>query len=317
MVVIDNLSNSSIQGLHEFISANNDEGAQRTREDRLSLHHVDIRNEDDVDRVFKREGDVDVCIHLAARISVIDSLRDPDSTFATNVKGTQNILSSASQADARSLVFASSAAVYGTPKRLPISEEDPTNPISPYGKSKLLGEQLVNKYSSKFKIATSLRIFNAYGIGQTLGYAGVITRFAHQISNHHPPIIYGDGNQTRDFVSVDDVIRSIEIAAGISDAGIKDRSLLNEFGRSNGSAFLDSNVFNVGTGIPTTISELARLMVDLMAGSDSQFLQPIHENGIEGDIRDSIADTKRSRLTLGFCFKDDVRSGLHKLFSTA
>lgn len=143
VVVIDNLSNSTIASFYEFLSSNCDLAELSRMRQHLSLRQVDIRNGNEVDRVFKKERKVDVCIHLAAKISVAESLADPDSTFATNVRGTKNVLTSASQTGTLGFVFVSSAAVYGLPKRLPILEEDPTEPISPYGKSKLIGEQLV------------------------------------------------------------------------------------------------------------------------------------------------------------------------------
>ena len=286
-------------------------------ESRMTFHEVDIQNEDALFSIFKR-GRIDVCIHLAARVNVVDSLRNPDTTFAINVKGTQNVLSSAHRAGVQTFVNASSAAVYGNPKRLPVAEEDPTEPISPYGESKLYGEQLVREYSDRFRIARSLRIFNVYGIGQTSEYAGVITKFAHRISNDLPPIIHGDGNQTRDFVSISDVTRSLMIAAGICGKdGDKrmERPLSEVYEHDEIYRKERSKIFNVGTGIPTTISALAQFMIKMMAQHED-FYEPIYENRPEGDIRDSQADTKKSSLILGFNYRDDLRSGLARMFSS-
>jgi UDP-glucose 4-epimerase len=312
LVLVDNLSNSNLQSFYKFISAEYN-GPTDYNDDRLTFHQVDIQSEDSIDRVFEREGDVNVCIHLAAKVDVTDSSKDSDTTFATNVKGTQNILSSAHRAGVQTFVFTSSAAVYGNAKRLPISEEDPTEPISNYGRSKLLGERLIREYSSRFKIAQSLRLFNVYGIGQSLAYAGVITRFAHRISNKLPPIIYGDGNQTRDFISVNDVTTSIIVAGGLC----RDKSSITLISNKDGPKDSESsNVFNVGTGVPTTISQLARLMIELIAPRELHLLEPIYEDRPEEEIRYSQADPRRSGLILGFDYRDSLRSGLKRMFSS-
>ena len=141
-------------------------------------------------------------------------------------------------------------------------------------------------------------------------YAGVIARFANRISNELPPIIYGDGNQTRDFISVEDVTRSIIMAAGIDIKHEKTKGTLRNDEISNREWL---NVFNVGTGVPTTISQLANHMIELMA-PHLHSLEPIYEDRLEGEIHDSRADTTRSSLVLGFNNKDDLRSGLARMF---
>jgi UDP-glucose 4-epimerase len=315
LIIIDNLSNSNLHEFYDFIFAN---GKVRNRAaERIAFKRVDTRNKDDVQRVFQKEGKVGACIHLAARVSVNDSLIDPESTFATNVKGTENILSPASQVGTESLVFASSAAVYGVPRQLPVAEEDTTEPISPYGKSKLLGEALVNEYASKFRFATSLRIFNAYGKGQTIRYGGVVSRFADRILNDLPPVIYGDGYQTRDFISIDDVIRAIITAARIDK---KDNDVGNNSHEYDEKSLKSCKIFNIGTGIPTKILDLAEIMKDVIRGSNHHHhLRPIFESlpalQVTGDIPNIYADTRKSGLKLGFNFKDDLRTGLVRMFS--
>jgi UDP-glucose 4-epimerase len=313
LVLIDNLSNSNLETFNEFVSSN----ASSTKGSRITFHKVDIQNEDTLFKIFKEEG-IDVCIHLAARVNVVDSLRDPDSTFSTNIKGTQNVLSSAQRAGVETFIYASSAAVYGNPRRLPTAEDDPTEPISPYGKSKFYGEKLVQDYSDRFAVTRSLRIFNVYGIGQTSEYAGVITRFAQRISNNLPLIIYDDGNQTRDFVSVDDVTRSFMIAAGICG---RDRDnctvppLSDNYDQSKTYGMVRSNTFNIGTGVPTSVSALAQLMIKMLARRD-YFHEPIYKSRPEGEIQDSQADISKSSRFLGFSYKDDLRLGLARIFSS-
>jgi UDP-glucose 4-epimerase len=310
MVIIDNLSNSKLRSFYDFLSTGNEAVVFPLNKDRFEFHRVDIQNKDAICRVFKEHDDISVCIHLAARVNVADSLMDSSSVLPTNVMGTENIISIAHEAGVQTFVFSSSAAVYGNARRLPIGEEEPREPISPYGKSKLLGEQLVQKYNGKFRTVRVLRLFNVYGLGQTSRYAGVITRFAHRISNEQPPIIYGDGTQTRDFISVEDVTRSIIVAAGIDFEHNKTKGILPNDQIPNRECL---NVFNVGTGVPTTISQLASLMIELMAPHQHS-LEPIYEDRLEGEIHDSRADITRSSLILGFNHKDDLRSGLTRMF---
>jgi UDP-glucose 4-epimerase len=314
VVVIDNLSNSNLKTFYEFLSWPKYDISEG---DRLSFHEVDIRNDDAVQKVFEEEGDIDTCIHLAAISSVSDSSLDPNSTFSTNVEGTRNVLSSSSEVGIRNFVYASSAAIYGQPRHLPIREEDPAEPISEYGKSKLLGEQLVDKYSSKYRTVTSLRIFNVYG-RQTMGYAGVITRFADQISKGLPLVIYGNGDQTRDFVSVEDVVGSIILAGGINEELDNDNNKHSIWNRSqrrlSNQWIMRQNVFNIGTGMPTTIMNLAKLMIK-MSGNTSYHVEPVYQNILETDILESYADMRRSRLVLGFNARVDLNLGIERIFS--
>ena len=152
----------------------------------------------------------DTCIHLAAKISVPDSIKNPDETMEINVNGTLNVLEACHTNQVNNFIFASSAAVYGDVTELPISEDHTLHPLSPYGTSKMLAEKHVSTYGRLKKIQNtiSLRIFNAYGPGQT-SESDVITKFAKRLSNGLPPIIYGDGNFTRDFISVDDITEAI------------------------------------------------------------------------------------------------------------
>ena len=200
VAVIDNLSNRN----EDYILSGTN----------ISFYKEDIRNKDNISDIFKQER-IDTCIHLAANFSIYGSVLNPYDTIDTNVKGTLNVLEACSNNQVNNFVFASSGAVYGEPKKFPISEDHPLNPLSPYGLSKVIGEKLVSTYRKlkKLQHAISLRFFNVYGEGQTIEYAGVITKFAERLSKGLPPIIYGDGYQTRDFVSVNDVSNAILLAA--------------------------------------------------------------------------------------------------------
>ena len=175
----------------------------------LTFYTADIRDREAISNIFRDER-ADTCIHLAAKISVAESIKNPQETMDINVNGTLNVLEACHRSGINSFVFASSAAVYGDVKKLPISEDESLKPLSPYGKSKMLAEQHVLSYKKlrKIKNTISLRIFNVYGSGQT-SEADVITKFAKRLSIGQPPVINGDGKQTRDFISVEDVVDAI------------------------------------------------------------------------------------------------------------
>jgi len=269
ITIIDDLSNSYA----DFTT-----GSQ----DKIVFYKQDIRNKRAVLEIFRNEKP-DTCIHLAARISVSDSITNPTDTLYVNVGGTLNVLEACSENKVRNFVFASSAAVYGNSHKLPLSEEQFLQPISPYGASKIAGEALVSSFRNLGKIenAKSLRFFNVFGKGQSPEYAGVITKFAERLSTKQPPLIYGNGNQTRDFISVTDVVNAIILAATVRN------------GKRTSS---NHSVFNVGTGKPMKIRDLARLMIGISKLSvEAKFTQPRN-----GDITHSYADMRRSRSELRF-----------------
>jgi UDP-glucose 4-epimerase len=205
-----------------------------------------------------------------------------------NVKGTLSILDACANNNVKSFVFASSAAVYGNAKLLPIREDYSLEPLSPYGASKVSGEALVTSYkgSGKIKNAISLRFFNVYGEGQSSQYAGVITKFAERLSKGLPPVIFGSGIQTRDFVSVNDVVNAIMKAAQADD-GI-------------------SGIFNIGTGRPVSINELARKMIEAF----NLDLEPTYAEAKKGDIEHSYANITKSREIFGFTPANTIESSL-------
>ena len=252
----------------------------------LRFVRVDIRDRVEVEKALREARPVGVA-HLAALISVPESFEKPDLYMAVNVEGTRNLVSAANEVGVERFVYASSAAVYGNPVRLPIDEEHPTKPISPYGESKLLGEKCVlNEFRGS---AFSLRLFNVYGRGQNPEYAGVITKFLERVSRGEPPIIYGDGEQTRDFVYVGDV----------ADAFIQALT----------SNLRGAYVFNIGTGNAVTINQLARIIIEL-AGLN---VEPIYADPRPGDIRHSYANISRIKSVLGWQPKISLEEGLKRL----
>lgn len=264
----------------------------------VSIYNLDIRNRDKVFDLFKDEK-IDTCIHLAGKVNVEDSIKNPALTMDTNVKGTLNILDACTFNHTKNFVFTSSASVYGNPTKLPISEDHVLKPLSPYGTSKVLAEQYVTTYriSEKIQNAISLRIFNAYGKGQHSG-TDVITKLARRISNGLPPIIYGDGMQTRDFISVIDIVNAIMLSIKAMEE------------RSDILISTQSSIFNIGTGKSTSIMELCKQMIRV-SGLD---LEPIYQDAEnKGEIKDSCADITRAKNILQFIPKNKLEIDIENI----
>jgi len=228
----------------------------------------------------------DAVVHAAAYMSIDESWERPYEYMWNNAAATARVAKQCADRGAR-LIYISSAAVYGEPQRLPIDEGHPARPLSPYGLSKLAGEQIAQMLAPG---ATALRLFNVYGPGQTGPYAGVITRFIERAKRGLPPVIYGDGTQTRDFIHVGDVARFVEAVLDRGAAG----------------------VFNVGTGRAVSIRELAAAVMRL-AGLGGE---PAYAPPRPGDIRHSVADVSKARA-LGWEPRVSVEEGLRGLWSTS
>lgn len=236
-------------------------------------------------RTFER---VDYVFHMAALPSVPRSLEDPVTSSMVNLIGTLNVLLASRDNKVKKVVYASSSSVYGDTLELPKNERLSPNPLSPYAIAKLAGEQNCAVFNRVFGLATvSLRYFNVYGPRQDPNsqYAAVIPRFIKRILNNEPPVIFGDGNQTRDFTFVKDVVDAVILAAQ-SDA---------------------TGVFNIGTGHSVSINYLADIIMDL-AGNK---IEPIHLDRREGDIRDSIADISKASA-IGYKPKYGLIDGLRE-----
>ncbi|WP_226479960.1 NAD-dependent epimerase/dehydratase family protein [Natrinema amylolyticum] len=243
------------------------------------------------DRETVREAmtGTDIVFHEAANPSVERSIEDPIESNSRNIQGTVTVLEAAREAGSR-VVTASSTAIYGAPETLPVSEDATPAPSSPYGLEKLTADRYTRLYNELYDLPTvALRYFNVYGPGQSGGdYSGVIGIFLEQARAGEPITVQGDGQQTRDFIHVDDVVRA-NIAAATTDAV--------------------GEAFNVATGESVTINELAEAIREL-TGSDS----PIeHVEGRPGDIRHSRADVSRAERMLGFDAEIDLEEGLQTL----
>jgi UDP-glucose 4-epimerase len=238
---------------------------------------------------------VDAIVHLAGKTSVEESIGRPLEYNGVNVTGTLNVLDACVKGGVGRFIFSSSASVYGEPSELPLKEDSPVRPLSPYAASKLSAEHYINVYHRVYGLDTViLRIFNVYGCGQPLNdYSGVIAKFLGRIKAGEPPIIYGDGCQTRDFIYVDDVVDAFTLAL-------------------NGDA--SGETFNIASGKPTTINELADTMIRLSGKSG---LKPIHVEARKGDIRHSYADISKAVEKLKFKPKTTLEEGLTKLLENS
>ncbi len=259
----------------------------------LAHHEGDERLqilEHDVSMPFTLDAEPELIVHLAAQVSVVASIARPVFDMHVNYGGTLEVLEFARSRHTKpKVVFASSAAVYGDVSEMPVAEETPTRPLSPYGVHKLSSEHALHAYAQTHGVpSAALRFFNVYGPRQdpSSPYSGVISIFADRAKSGRPITIYGDGSQTRDFVYVGDVVRAIRAAATASEPFI---------------------VANVGTGSEITITELARAVVE-QCGNRSTI---DHAPARAGEILKSRAKVDRLR-DLGVVAETRLVDGLAK-----
>lgn len=228
----------------------------------------------------------DIVIHLAAKSDVSESVIHPEITSNVNLNGTINVLKCCAQNKIKKIIFSSSAAVYGDCKDLPIKEESKTEPLSPYGASKLAAEDEIKKYAVEFGFdAIILRMFNVYGVGQNELYSGVISVFLKNIAQNQPLIIYGDGKQIRDFISIYDIIEAFDCA--IVARGIK--------------------TFNIASGKSISINQLSEIL------SARKKIKVIYKEQKKGDIKNSVADVTLAEDELKFYAKRSLQDECFKL----
>lgn len=245
----------------------------------------------DLSLLQKALAGADYIFHQAALASVPLSIEDPIRTNEVNILGTVNVLVAARDCQIKKVVFSSSCAIYGDTPSLPARETMPASPLSPYAVTKAAGEQYCTVFHHVYGLpAVSLRYFNVYGPKQDpkSQYAAVIPKFITAALHHRPLTIFGDGNQTRDFVFVKDVV-SANILAAESDV---------------------TGVFNVGSGQQTSVIQLATLVQRLAAHQTP----PTHHPPQPGEIRHSFADISRAR-GFGYSPTHTLEEGLRKTLS--
>jgi nucleoside-diphosphate-sugar epimerase len=282
IIAVDNFYHSSQQNIDRVL-----------RNEKVDFIEADVNH---LDNVLKNESSVDCIIHLSALVSVPFSFRDPQTTHNYNVNGFLKILEIARAKNVRKVIYASSSAIYGNSENQLLSEQDQPDPASPYAASKLLNEYYARKYFEWYGVSSiGLRFFNVFGPGQVADspYSGVISIFREKMMKDQPVEIFGSGDQVRDFIYVGDIIKAISKCLQLK----------------NGT----SEVFNLGTGTPTSINKLFRTMSDLTGYSKD----PVYQEVREGDIHHSRADISKIKTSLGFEPKFTLKSGLETMIDRA
>ena len=234
----------------------------------------------------------EIVFHLAAIASVQASIENPRRSHRVIVDGTLNVLETARRAGVRRAVFASSAAVYGDHTALPLREELPPRPLSPYAASKVTGEMYCTAFHASYGLPTvALRFFNVYGPRQdpTSPYSGVISIFASRMCRGKAPVIYGDGKQTRDFVYVEDLVRALLLACE-REAAV-------------------GEVFNLASATQTSILQLTTMLNEVL-GTD---IPPEFGPARTGEVRFSEGNVRRAQEALGWKAAIPMREGLSRL----
>jgi UDP-glucose 4-epimerase len=275
VTVLDDLSTGKLNNLCDHLE-----------DKRLRFIKGDVRDKASVNDALK---DVEVVFHLAAVTSVPYSVEHPEETFEVNVDGMRNLLEVSIGSDVERFVYVSTCAVYGEPRYLPIDEKHLTHPISPYAESKLRAELVCQEFHESYGLkSVILRPFNVYGPGQRNDqYAGAISRFIERIREGKPPVVFGDGSQTRDFVHVTDVVEALLLSSRSKDAM--------------------NRIFNIATGVPISINRLAQLLIEI---SGAGLVKPQYNSARKGDIKHSYADIKEAETYLGFKPQVSLRDGL-------
>ena len=274
-IIIDNLNTGKFKYIKKFV----DEG-------KADFIKLDIRNFSKLMKLPKCSA----VIHLAAIASVIESIDNPSFVNDVNVNGTLNVLEFCRKKKIKKFIFTSSAAIFGN-NESKITESSPTVPTTVYGSSKLTGEQYCRIYSELFGITTIiLRPFNIYGPRQNDTYAGVITKFLTRLKKNKPPIIFGTGKQTRDFIHAHDVARAFFLALGY-----------------NKTKF---DVFNLGTGKSTSINTLARYFLN---STKKRSMRSIHRKAIPGIIIYNSMNNTKLKKGLGLIPSVSLKEGISDL----
>ena len=276
--------------LDNFSTGNLENIADHSTED-VHLIKGDIR---DLSKVKLAMKDVDVVFHEAALVSPVLSTKDPKLTEDINVKGTLNLLEASTHFGVKRFIFASSAAVYGRIPYIKMKEEMAPKPNTPYGISKLAAECYVRLFNELYKLETvSLRYFNIYGPRQRFDknslYSTVIPIFISRLSRDLPPTVYGDGEQTRDFVYVEDIVEANMLALECNQAA--------------------GEVFNIGSGKRVTINQVSEILKEL---TNKEYLDNSYLSPRPTDVRHGYADISKAKEALGYHPRFSMREGLKR-----
>ena len=278
--VIDDLSTGRLENISDLIEMK-----------KIRFVHGSILNLQLLQHIFHG---IDFVFHQAAIPSVPRSIDDPILSNNVNISGTLNVLIAARDNKINKVIFASSSSVYGDTPILPKKEEMTPNPQSPYALTKLVGEYYCQLFHQIYGLSTiCLRYFNVYGLRQDShsDYAAVIPKFIDCVCDKKPLIIYGDGNQTRDFTYIRDIVNANILAAE---------------SQANG-------VYNIGTGESVTINNLVHLITEGLAEN----IRPIYDNPRLGDIRDSLADISSATKAFGYHPKYSLKNSVLEIIKNA
>lgn len=281
------LSNRLSQQGHEVVVLDDLSNGDPSRLDpAIEFTQGDI---DNIPLLWSLLHDVHSVYHLAARVSVAQSLLHPRDYNRVNVGGTVSLMEAMRDTGVHRVVFTSSGAIYGRQAHKPVHEQDPPQPDSPYAVSKWAAEKYIHTIGELWGLETvALRIFNAYGPFQSLplSHAPVVPRFLQQALTGGSMVLFGDGRQTRDFVFVDDVVDALISAATAED--------------------INRSVLNVGSGVETSINEL----VDCIEEATGHSVNRIYNPSAAGGVPRLVADISQAQTLLGFKPKTSLKEGL-------
>lgn len=271
--VLDDLSNSTPDRLHKNVG----------------FTQGDV---DDIPLLWSLLRDIDCVYHLAARVSVAQSVMHPRDYNRVNVGGTVSLMEAMRDTGVRRVVFTSSGAVYGRMSHQPVHEEDTPNPVSPYAVGKWAAEQYIHTIGQIFNIETvALRIFNAYGPGQSLpvSHPPVVPRFLQQVITGGSVVIFGEGKQTRDFVYVSDVVEAMVAAAHAKS--------------------VNRQIINIGSGVEQSIDSV----VDHIEAVTGKRAHRLYNNDMQSGVPRLVSDISRAQTLLGFRPLVSLQQGLRRI----
>ena len=277
VLCLDNFMNGNLMNIRHLLNYRN-----------FKLINGDIR---DFDLLEKMMRDVDAVFHLAAQIHVDRSIIEPKLTYEINVLGTQNILEVARMYDVEKVIHASTSEVYGSAQYAPMDEKHPLNAPHPYGASKIAADRMCYAYIETYGMNICImRPFNLYGPRQKdSGYGGAISLFTKRVLSNMPPIIYGDGEQTRDYTYIDDIVDAYDLI--LNNKPIREP-------------------INFGTGKEIKIIDLANEIIELCGKKGN--INPVHVEPRPGEVKRLIANISKAKGLLGWKPNYTIEEGLKK-----
>lgn len=267
VVCLDNFLTGSLGNIRALLSHKS-----------FKLVNGDVRDSNLLEKIVS--SGMDIIIHLAAQIHVDRSIIEPRETYEANVFGTLNVLELARRYDVEKLIYASTSEVYGPAQYVPMDEKHPLDPPHPYGASKVAADRMCHSYIQTYGANVCIaRLFNTFGPRQKdTGYGGAISIFAKRVLGDRPPIIYGDGKQSRDYLYIEDAVRAYESI-------VKYKKPIRE-------------PINFGTGKDHSILEIANKIIEMFGKKGK--IKPVHVAARPGEVRRLVADNRKAKELLGW-----------------